>query len=104
VSRIEWLTHEHFAGRVGERFTLVLPEGSPLELVLVETAVSEELGGQGPEGEERHQFSVVFRGPASPVLAQSIYGLHHAELGELELFLVPLGPDGEGIRYEAAFA
>jgi hypothetical protein len=34
------------------------------------------------------------------VLAQGTYRLSHPQLGEFELFLVPLGPD----RYEAAFA
>jgi hypothetical protein len=30
--------------------------------------------------------------------------LSHRELDQLELFLVPLGPEGETMRYEAAFA
>jgi hypothetical protein len=50
------------------------------------------------------QFSVVFRGLMAPVLPQGTYHFTHAELGELDLFLVPIGPDSEGMRYEAAFA
>jgi hypothetical protein len=38
------------------------------------------------------------------VLAQGTYRLSHPQLGELELFLVPLGPAAEGMQYEAAFA
>jgi hypothetical protein len=40
----------------------------------------------------------------APVLPQGIQRLSHAELGELDLFLVPIGPDAQGMRYEAAFA
>jgi len=103
VSRIEWLTHDQFAGRLGERFANTAADGTPLSLELVETTEGSEPGGQGPEGQERLQFSLVFRGPATPVLPQGIYAMSHAEL-DLELFLVPLGPDAQGMRYEAAFA
>ena len=44
------------------------------------------------------------RGPATPLLPQGTYDLEHAELGELSLFLVPLGSVGDEMRYEAAFA
>jgi hypothetical protein len=48
-------------------------------------------------------FSLLFRGPLEPVFPQCIYRLSHATLGGIELFLVPLGPDGQGMRYEAVF-
>jgi hypothetical protein len=48
-------------------------------------------------------FSLLFRGPMAPVLPQRIYRLDHNSLGRLEIFLVPLGPDGEGMQYEAVF-
>ena len=50
------------------------------------------------------QFSIVFRGPRDPVFPQSIYRVEHAALDALELFLVPIGPDEVGMRYEAVFA
>jgi hypothetical protein len=79
-------------------------EGPALEMVLLEATASSEPGGPGPDGQQRRQFSLVFRGPAAPVLPQRTYVLAHAELGELQLFLVPIGADAEGMRYEAAFA
>jgi hypothetical protein len=45
----------------------------------------------------------MFRGPTGPILPQRIYRLRHPVMGELDLFLVPIGPDGEGMRYEAVF-
>jgi hypothetical protein len=102
MSGLGWVSHEHFAGRVGEPFD-VLGAGA-MRLELVETTESTESGGPGPSGEQRQQFSLVFRGPAAPVLPQGTHALHHDALGDLDLFLVPLGPDSDGMRYEAAFA
>ena len=48
-------------------------------------------------------FALTFRGPASPVLQQQIYSLTHPELGDSEIFLVPIGPDKQGMLYEAIF-
>lgn len=104
MTRIEWLTYDHFAPRVGDAFALAADGGAPLELRLSDATQSAEPGGPGPEGQERAQFSLLFHGPADGALAQGTYRLTHEELGELDLFLVPLGPDGAGMRYEAAFA
>lgn len=76
----------------------VRPEDAPeFEVELVE--VTEKLDG----GAARPQFSLVFRGGPDPPVAQRIYRLEHEELGTLELFLVPIGPDQAGQRYEAVF-
>ena len=104
MTRLDWLTYDTFARRAGERFDVTVTDGPALPMVLAEATEGTEPGGRGPDGQERLQFSLVFRGPSAPVLRQGSYGLAHAELGELELFLVPLGPDSEGMRYEAAFA
>ena len=104
MSRIEWLTHGDFAGRIGEHFEMTVPEGPPLTLELVDATEYEAAGGRGPEGQERRQFSLIFRGPAEPVMPQSIYPLGHAEFEGLELFLVPISQGAEGTQYQAAFA
>lgn len=100
----DWLTYDDFAGREGERFDASVGGETVVPLVLAEAAESPLAGGPGPEGQERHQFNLVFRGPVSPVHPQGTYLLTHADLGELEIFLVPVGVDDEGVRYEAAFA
>lgn len=104
MAGLGWLTVDQFEGRVGETFEVTSDGGPTIRTELVEVTESAELGGRGPAGEERRQFSLVFHGPAEPVLPQSIHRLEHAELGELHLFLVPLGPAGERMRYEAVFA
>ena len=104
MADIEWLTYDMFAARVGEGFDATAGDGEVVPLVLDEATESEHLGGRGPEGQERRQFSLVFRGPATGMLPQGTYSLAHAELGELELFLVPIRADVDGVSYEAAFA
>ena len=99
-----WLTYEDFAGRVGDRFEITAPAGSGVTLTLAAATLGDHAGGLGPDNEPRQQFSLLFRGPAAPALGQGTYSLEHDGLNGLALFLVPLGPDADGQRYEAAFA
>jgi hypothetical protein len=104
VTSSDWLTYDDFSGRVGESFDIAPGDGSSMLLELAEAVQGAEPGGPGPDGQQRLQFSLVFRGPLTPALPQRAYRLTHADLGELELFLVPIARDGDGMRYEAAFA
>jgi hypothetical protein len=89
-------TLETFEPRVGEAFTIgAEPAGTALVL---HSALKL---GEWPGG--RQPFSLTFRGPIEPVLAQAIYRLEHAELGALEIFIVPIGNDAAGTLYEAVF-
>ncbi len=36
-------------------------------------------------------------------LGQGTFDLEHDQIGSFALFLVPIGPDAEGMRYEAVF-
>lgn len=75
-------------------------ESAPLELKLIEVA---ELGGTaGPSA--RRPFSLLFQQAQNVYLPQQIYRIGHPVLGWLDLFLVPLGPDEGGMRYQAIFA
>ena len=51
----------------------------------------------------RECYSLVFYGPSNPALPQRIYRLAHDEVGEVEIFLVPIGPQKDGFGYEAIF-
>ena len=86
-----------FRDRLGETFRLRDESGATLDLVLIDTR------GLPSHSGVREPFSVVFRAPARPVLDQMIRRLQHPELGAFELFLVPIGPDDLGMRYEAVF-
>jgi hypothetical protein len=99
------VNRETFAGREGSDFDLDLTaaggvqEPSTLRLSLTAVEALEE----PPWSVDRLPFSLMFSGPAAPIMPQGIYRLAHAELGSLELFLVPVQPDRDGARYEAVF-
>jgi hypothetical protein len=90
------LTAEDFRPHLGTRFAM---PGGPFESELIEV---DDLGAARAGG-LRAPFSVVFRGPLEPFLPQGIHRLEHEALGALDLFLVPVGPDEAGMRYEAVF-
>lgn len=95
---LDTLTREKFEPLKGQPFQLSLDDGRQLPLEL--TGVM----GTGLKGlASREQFSLHFRGPHMPALPQRIYRLEHAQLGTLEIFLVPIGRDGGGMTYEAVF-
>jgi hypothetical protein len=52
---------------------------------------------------QQQSFSVYFKAPANRYLPQQIYRLAHDRLGELDLFLVPVGRQEGAFLYEAAF-
>jgi hypothetical protein len=95
--RLDKLSCEDFTARVNERFTLHAGAES-LDLTLVE---AKPLGASQREG---GAFSLVFRAAGETHAPQGTYTLKNEHLGQLEVFLVPLGADAEGMRYEAVFA
>jgi len=50
------------------------------------------------------QFSALFVGPAAPILPQGTYRFTHPALGEVDLFMVPVGRRSQGIEYEVCFS
>ncbi len=100
----ETLTVDDFAAHLEEPFAIDLgtdfPGLEPLVLTLIK---AEPIETSQDLGQRRPPFSLVFRGPGEPVLAQRLYALDNETLGRLEIFLVPIGPDDEGMRYEAVF-
>ena len=94
------LRREDFVGFLNQAFPVRLETGS-VEFELVE-AKSLAPGGGGPGRPE--PFTLLFRGPAEPALPQAIRRLEHPTLGDLDVFLVPVGRDGSGgVLYEAIF-
>jgi hypothetical protein len=93
---IDKLNSKIFSEHLNSEFKISLPNAAPVVLRL--TQVNER--DAGPKLE---QFSLFFCGPLEPRLQQSIYSLQHEKLGTLELFLVAVGIDQDGVQYESAF-
>jgi len=96
------VTLDTFAPHLGSRFALAVSDGIlELELCAVEPLRASPHAPRAP-------FALQFRTPDVPDvtwhLPQRIYALAHPVLGTLEIFLVPLGADVGGMRYEAVFA
>ena len=97
---LDKLANTDFAPHLNQTFRIRLDGIEPIDLELV--SVTQE--GSASRPETRHPFSLQFIGPVSPrYLLQHTYRLEHVEMGALELFLVPLGPQEGRMRYEAIF-
>ena len=92
------LTHASFEEHLDTPFRVHFGGEAPLEVVLYQVRLHEAHGGP-----RKQPFSLYFRGPRQPVLPQQIYRLEHDRMGTMEVFLVPIGPDGQGMGYEAVF-
>lgn len=95
---LEDLRLETFEPHVGSRFDVTAGDGT-LAFDLTDTRA---LGAARP-GYARAPFGLTFRGAGPQKLPQAIYRLEHPALGALEIFLVPIGRDGDGFLYEAIF-
>ncbi|HEY0517925.1 MAG TPA: hypothetical protein VGC84_00420 [Ilumatobacteraceae bacterium] len=96
----EGLAPDTFEPHVGTRFDVRPEARSELAIEL------HELTRLPPRsyGDRREPFSLVFLGPAGAPLPQGIYTMHHDALGDIDLFIVPIGPGVDGRnQYEAVF-
>jgi hypothetical protein len=96
------LTQALFEPLIGTSFRLRVGE-KVLELALVQAVKLTAYPGRDGKMPKRQPFSLVFRGPREFMLPQQIYALEQDTLGPVEIFLVPIGPDDIGQRYEAVF-
>jgi len=93
------LTEKEFSQHVNTNFQLVNGD-SKIELCLVEVRHYRPQEHEQP-GMER--FSAFFTGPGEQYLQQQVYHLSHEQMGEMDIFLVPVSGNQGGYRYEAVF-
>jgi len=89
------LEHEEFAKHLHEKFRIRLNEQT-IEAELTE--ISELLLSPRQE-----RFSIVFRTSNEMLLEQGLHPFEHDQMGNFELFIVPIGRDEDGTYYEAVF-
>jgi len=97
---MQFFALEHFAGHVGETFTVALDHDGNAPFALVE---ARPLPVQAFHGMVRAPFSLLFRHEAAIVFPQKIYQMKHAAIGEFGIFLVPIARDQTGFIYQALF-
>ncbi|MFF2094100.1 DUF6916 family protein [Paenibacillus sp. NPDC058174] len=85
-----------YKSAVGESFQVLGTE--PLfELELIQVDDRGQAGGF-------EQFALVFRGPEALFLPQQTVMLRHPEIEDETVFVVPIGKDTDGYRYEAVYS
>jgi hypothetical protein len=89
-----------FADKIGDAF-VIRDEGAPsVALTLREAqALDPRMAPRGV----RPPFSLMFLAARPLILPQRIYRMEHDRLGEVAIFLVPVGKDAEGVHYQAVF-
>ena len=97
ASVLDKLDRQTFASQLHTNFKVTFPELPSLSLQLFEVA-------EGPLTSVVEQFSLLFHGSMDRVLQQGTFQIEHESLGGFPLFLVPIGPDSEGMRYQAVFS
>lgn len=89
-------TKDEFSEQVGSVFRARSADGAEFDLALVDF---EELVAN----EVQENFTLLFRAPGDTPQQQGLYQMHHERLGGMEIFLVPVKKDDEGLYFEAVF-
>lgn len=90
------LTHEEFAQHAGTTFHAAVDENTNVPLDLIDVSELKLY----PQQEE---FTLQFRGPLDMFLDQGIRNFTHDQMGQFELFIVPIKQDQQWFYYEAIF-
>jgi hypothetical protein len=92
----ERFTKEAFSENLNTKFRIPLGPDLAADLELIEITEASSSPGQ-------EQFALQFRGPLEYFFPQTIYHIEHEKMGEMDIFIVPVGKDKDGFRYEAVF-
>ena len=93
-------TEAEYSRNLNTKFRLLVDAPQPIDLTLVEVT-PRKVEAHEEQGMER--FSAVFMGPREFLLPQQIYRVSHPDMGEFDIFLVALGQEPEGFKYEAVY-
>ncbi len=94
------LVFEDFKDRVGNVLTVSEEGMPPLALTLEQATL---LPVRNVPKNARPPFSLIFLGAYPFALPQRLYRLKHENMGEVDIFLVPIGQDERGVSYQAVF-
>ena len=96
----EFQTEAEFAANINSIFRLNVNTPNPIELTLIEVKSHQRAANEQADME---RFSAVFSGPTEVFLPQQTYLVSHEQMGQFEIFLVPIGKESDGFRYEAIY-
>ena len=98
---VDSFTVERFVPHIGEVFTVLLvAEAREVKLLLTEISA---LPSDGDRRRQRQPFALVFHAPRGTTIPARIHPLQAAGIEPFDCFLEAIGPDENGMRYEAVF-
>ena len=103
---LDKLTAEVFTPVIDETFLVHVEGYAPIEMQLVQVSDRSQFpsGKLIHESGQRMPFNLIFRSAPDIYLPQRIYHIEHPKLEPMDIFIVPIGPDGQGMQYEAVFS
>ena len=94
------ITAQDFLSYINQSIKIIFEPSVTLDAKIIE--VEEKVQNLS---DFRIPFSVVFRtSQKDEYYSQGTYVILHPTKGELHVFLVPIGPDDRGMRYEAVYS
>lgn len=92
-------SYEGFASHLNETFQVGLGDAS-VEMTLVQATKGRP---QAVEGLRKEPFALLFKCAKPVILPQRIYPFHNAGFGKLDIFIVPVAREKDGVVYQAVF-
>jgi len=100
---LEQLNFESFAGLSKTSWRVWIDAQDSVNLELSEITPPRIVSSGSAGGLKYENFALEFLGPADRLLPQRMYWFESAAIGRFELFIVPVGRDQNGTRYQATF-
>lgn len=92
-------TYEQFASHLHGTFSVGLGV-STVEMTLVQATKGKP---RDWEGLRKEPFSLIFKCANTVILPQQIYRFQRDGFGKMDIFIVPVGRERDGIVYQAVF-
>ena len=96
---MQLLSYEAFAGHVRETFSVSLGDSS-IDMTLVE---AKRKPARVVAGLRAEPFTLYFKSPSPVLLPQKLYPLSNPGMGKVNIFIVPVAREKDGVIYEAVF-
>jgi hypothetical protein len=103
ITPLDKLSFPQWLEWVGTEFAVLGTAGETIELLLIEAAPGKSHSGGSGAAAQYENFSLLFHGPATPLLPQAMYRFSHEQAGEFDLFIVPVAKEQGVFHYQAIF-
>ena len=102
---LDQLSFQALSAALQTSFRLRVDDSRVMELRLVEAVRRPDAcpARPSPSPAKFECFSLLFAGPREPLLAQRTYLFQHEQIGEFQLFIVPVGVTATNAQYEVVF-